>query len=163
MKTIYSKAIELFLSENYINQTRFYLVDGELQKEIKSLSFCRCKIENSECDFCKNQKLKEKSDFEFILVNIDHVKYVKVMKKEIGFTFIVLQNNAEDLNRIQYVYDVTIAAKNNPLLLPFAKKEIPEFRKINNKFPGKISEKEYKAINIHDKEQVIDMLNKITL
>jgi len=72
-----------------------------------------------------------------------------------------MKNDPEDLNRMQYVYDITIAAKNNPLLLPFAKKIIPNCQKINKKFPGKISKTEYNNLNIHNKESVINLGNDI--
>jgi hypothetical protein len=143
MENIYKKALELLKPEF------FQITDVNNVKRNVKISKANCRIEYK--------------GFEFVFNESDgNYRFVKIMKKDIGFTFKVMKNDPEDLNRMQYVYDITIAAKNNPLLLPFAKKIIPNWQKINKKFPGKISKTEYNNLNIHNKESVINLLNKLT-
>jgi len=144
MKNIYEKAIEM-LKPEYLKCTGIDNVERELKL---SLGNYRIKFEGFEFVF------NESGD--------GYERFIKIMKKDIGFTFKVMKNDPEDLNRMQYVYDVTVAAKNEQLLLPFAKKVMPDWKKIDKKFPGKVSKIEYDSLNIHDKNAVVNLLNTLT-
>jgi hypothetical protein len=144
MKNIYLKAIEM-LQPTLIKCTG---TDG-VEREIK-LSHANFRIEHEGFEFVFNESGES------------YDRFVKVIKKDIGFTFKVIKNDPEDLNRMQYVYDVTVAAKNDQLLLPFAKKVMPDWKKIDKKFPGKVSKSEYDSLDIHDKNAVVNFLNKLT-
>ena len=142
MKNIYEKALEMLKP--------VYAKHNDGTDSTFEMSFRNYRLEFEGFEFVFN----EKGD--------DYGRFVKIMKKDIGFTFKVMKNDPEDLNRLQYVYDVTIASKNEQLLLPFAKKVMPDWKKIDKKFPGKISKSEYDSLNIHDKNAVVNLLNTLT-
>ena len=145
MKAIYEKALEM-LKPELIK----YTGAGNIEREIK---------------LSKKNFRTEYNGFEFVFNESGegYDRFIKVMKKDIGFTFKVRKIDSEDLRRMQYVYDITVACNNNSLLLPLAKKVTPKFDKINKKYPGKITRNEYKNLDIHSKDDVISLINKILL
>ena len=143
MKKIYEKAIEL-LQPEFLKGID---TDGT-EIDIK-LSHANYRTEYEGFEFIFNESGE------------GYNRFIKVMKKDVGFTFKVMKNDPEDLNRMQFVYDVTIACKNNQILLPLAKKVKPDYRKIEKRFPGKITNNEYNSLDIHNKESVISMITKI--
>ena len=118
-----------------------------------------------------NRIKQQKEDiFEFVVIHpidcpdqgAEGIKSkVKIMKKLIGFSFTISKNDPEDIRRMEYVYDIAVACNNDQLLLPLSKKVIPKWEKVNIKFPGKITRKEYMSVDIHDKDAVVSIINKI--
>lgn len=176
---VYNKAIEQFLHGGCNGtQKRFFIVNEELVEEVKHDNYCSChwkKLEENNnvctCSYGQWQEQISKAEFEIVLVDTNcvvstnypaEIRKVKIMKKDIGFTFTIHKDDPEDLRRIQYVYDVTVACGNDPLLLPLAKKVKPDVRKLAKKFNlSQDKQKEYQNLDIHDKEAVIAFIGKI--
>jgi hypothetical protein len=87
--------------------------------------------------------------------------HVKIMRKDIGFAFKITKIDPEDVERMQYVYDVLVACDNNKVLSGLAKKQKPKFETIAKKFPGKINRAEWDGLDMHDKNAVISIIDKI--
>jgi len=188
MKKIYEIAMEFFRNESIIKitegkaQKRFFLIDSNVIPEITDSSGykkdkCCCgwkKLEeNNNICTCGNAdwlKQQQNHEFEFVVIypldggdtgTYGMMPKVKIMKKSIGFSFTITKDDPKDLERLEYVYDVTVAARGNQLLIPLAKKVMPDWKKIDKKFPSKITKEEYSALNIHNKEEVINLIKKI--
>ena len=157
LKQVYSYALEAY-NTKYPGQYRFIVKDGLIVREHK-VDYIFNKYDSTE-------NLRKIADFQIIsYYDSDYepaIHNVTISDPNIGFSFKIYKDDPGDYNRLVFVYDVTIAASNSPLLLPFAKKQhIPKWEKINKKFPGKVSRDEYLNINIHDKEAVIKLIKKI--
>lgn len=105
------------------------------------------------------------SDVEFTTTNTSNlykcendVVKCKIQIKSIGFSFTLNKIDSEDIERMQFVYDILIACDGEITLYGLSNKNKPKFETIAKKYPKKVSRSEWENLNIHDKNEIITII-----
>lgn len=93
------------------------------------------------------------SDFNTIL------KKCKIQIKNIGFSFTLNKIDETDIQRMEFVYDVLVACNGDKTLTSLSLKIKPKFETISKKYPKKINRQQWESLDIHNKKDVIDIIN----
>ena len=86
----------------------------------------------------------------------------KIQIKKFGFAFTLDKKDSKDIERMQFIFDILTVCKGDKTLSGLSKKIKPKYETIAKKYPKKINRQEWENLNIHDKKQVIAMIDKLT-